>query len=118
MTSYLSLKQARWMLLKHSGALSSSSVTALPSFPAHVNRLGWINEMQEMGKCSLNPDLFFLVLEEKKGKERGTQGKCTWGESWASQGRDSLLKGRRTIRDQLEQQGEPKQGRKEGGVYL
>lgn len=26
--------------------------------------------MQEMGKCSLNPDLVFLLLERKKKKER------------------------------------------------
>lgn len=42
------------------------------SFPVCVNTLGWINEIQEMGKRSLNPELVFLLLEikkEKKGKE-------------------------------------------------
>lgn len=72
--------------------------------------------MQEMEKCSLNPGLVFLLLErrkeKKKGKERGTQGKCTWGECRAGQGRDrSLLKGRRIIKNQLEGQGEPEWAR-------
>lgn len=68
--------------------------------------------MQEMGKHSLNPDLvlFFLLLRENKkgkGKERGTEAKCTW----PAQRDKSVLKGRRTIRDWLEQQGEPEWAR-------
>lgn len=51
---------------------AASSITVPMSFPACVNTLGWINEIQEMGKRSLNPELVFLLLEikkEKKGKE-------------------------------------------------
>lgn len=40
------------------------------SFPACVNTLGWINEVQEWGKRSLNPELVFLLSEIRKGKER------------------------------------------------
>lgn len=36
-----------------------------------VNRSGWINEMQEMEKCSLNPGLVFLLLERRKEKKKG-----------------------------------------------
>ena len=34
--------------------------------------------MQEMGKCSLNPDLFFLLLEEKR-KGKGDLGQMHSG---------------------------------------
>lgn len=96
---------------------AASSITVPTSFPACVNTLGWGNEIQEMGKCSLNPKLIFLLLEikkEKKGKE--DPGKMHLGEGQAGQGWErSLLKGRRTIRNQLDQQGEPERAQGAAG---
>lgn len=96
---------------------AASSITASTSFPACGNTLGWVNGIQEMGKRSLNPELAFLLLDkikEKKGKE--DPGKMHLEECQAGQGREeSLLKGRRTIRDQLDQQGEPERARGAAG---
>lgn len=70
-----------------------------------------------MGKCSLNPEFVFLLLEikkEKKGKEDPGKmhlGGCQAGQEWER----SFLKGRRTIRDQLDQQGEPERARGAAG---
>lgn len=57
------------------------------SFAACVNSLGRINEIQEMGKRSLNPELVFLLLEVKKEKKgKGDPGKMHLGEGQAGQG--------------------------------
>lgn len=70
-----------------------------------------------MGKRSLNPELVVLLLEikkEKKGKE--DPGKMHPGEGQAGRGWErSLLKGRRTIRDQSDQQGEPERAQGAAG---
>lgn len=96
---------------------AASPITAPASFPACGNTLGWVNGIQEMGKRSLNPELAFLLLDkikEKKGKE--DPGKMHLEECQTGQGREkSLLKGRRTIRDQLDQQGEPERARGAAG---